>query len=158
MKKFMCSLFLGLALVCFSGFFAWSAQLSVQVKEGKLMEQPSFFSRLLKKIPYGRKVESLEERSGWHRLEKPRGWMHSSALTEQTVSLNPGQADAKITPDKEELALAGKGFNKEVEAKYRAQGRGDYKQVDKMEARFNFTQKELADFLAKGGAKPGEAK
>ena len=158
MKKFLHGLFLCLAVLCFTAPPALALELCVQVKEGKLMEQPSFFARLLKKIPYGRKVESLEEENGWHRIETPPGWMHASALTAQTVSLNPGQADAKITPDKEELALAGKGFNKKVEAKYRAQGKGDYKKVDKMEARFNFKQKELAGFLAEGGLKPGEDK
>jgi hypothetical protein len=61
------------------------------------------------------------------------GWMHVSALTEQEIVLKPTDKDIQTAASSDELALAGKGFNKQVEDQYRKQARLDYAQVDKME-------------------------
>jgi hypothetical protein len=45
--------------------------------------------------------------------------MHSSALTKKKLKLAAGEADAATTVSSEEQALAGKGFNSDVEAKFK---------------------------------------
>jgi hypothetical protein len=81
--------------------------------------------------------------------------MHVSALTEQEIILNPTDKDVEAAANSDELALAGKGFNKQVEEQYKKETRLDYSQVDKME-KIVVPQQYVQEFiqvgrLAKGG-------
>lgn len=76
-----------------------------------------------------------------------------SALTDQELDLQAGAEAAQSSVSGKEMALAGKGFNAQVEAQYRQQNGGNYAQVDRMEAQA-FEPNQLMAFLQQGGVQP----
>jgi hypothetical protein len=82
------------------------------------------------------------------------GWLHASALTKKRIAMQAGARDAQTAASGDELALAGKGFNSDVEAEFRSQNRGaDFAAVDRME-RIRVTPAESKEFLRAGGVAP----
>jgi len=78
------------------------------------------------------------------------GWTASANLTtRQVVSGNTSTASAR------EVALAGKGFNQEVENAYIAQGTLNYAGVDEVE-RIEVSEADLIQFLEEGHLLTGE--
>jgi hypothetical protein len=69
----------------------------------------------------------LEERAGWMRVAVPgkniKGWMHGSALSSKRIVLQAGAEDVQRAATTGEIALAGKGFNEQVEREFRAQNK-----------------------------------
>lgn len=135
---------------------AWAATLSVQVKEGKVLDKPNFFGKLIRTLPYGQAVNTQSEQGAWFQLSQGGGWIHSSALTRKTLVMQSGTGQAATGASGEEMVLAGKGFNAQVESSYRAQGLGDYAAVDQMEKNNNFSGAELSAFLTEGGLMKGQ--
>jgi hypothetical protein len=79
--------------------------------------------------------------------------MHSSALTKKKLKLASGKDNATTTVSSEEQALAGKGFNSEVEAKFKEDNAEiDFTWVDKME-KIKIKTPTLIKFLEKGDIK-----
>jgi uncharacterized protein YgiM (DUF1202 family) len=141
---------------------AWAAaqSLNVQVREGQLRRDPSFLSPVVGTLGYGAKVNNEQEQGSWIKVSSgdgQKGWMHLSALTDKQVAIKPGAGPAGSSASREEMALAGKGFNKDVEADFKAKNKEtDFAAVDRMESAFNFKAEEMAAFLQKGGVQPGE--
>ncbi|MFW6180682.1 MAG: SH3 domain-containing protein [Spirochaetota bacterium] len=137
---------------------AWGAQMSVTVRETQVRSTPSFMGPVVAVLAYGDRVDVLEEQRGWARVaagEKGRGWVHLSALTEKRVVLKAGAEDVDKTASGGEVALAGKGFNEQVEAEYREQKNLDYTWIDRME-QIAFPADRLSSFLTEGGLHPAE--
>jgi len=138
---------------------AWAGErmMSVQVKESPMRAVPSFLGSVIGLLTYGDRVRVLEEKPGWLKVADAAGsagWMHLSALTPKRVVLKAGAADVEAGASGEEMALAGKGFNSDVEAQFRAQNRGiDFGPVDRMLKR-NVSAGEMAAFLREGGVQP----
>ena len=134
--------------------------MSVQVRSGQLRDKPAFLSKVVCSLAYGDRVSLADEQGDWRKVSAAKGgksgWMHVSALTEQMIVLNPTDKDVEAAASSDELALAGKGFNKQVEDQYRAQSRLDYAKVDEME-KIVVPPKYIQDFLRKGSLKPGGA-
>ncbi|MEW5818479.1 MAG: SH3 domain-containing protein, partial [Spirochaetota bacterium] len=86
---------------------------------------------------------------------KGDGWVHSSALTAKQIVLKAGDKDVQQSASSSEVALAGKGFNKEVEAEYKEKNNIDYTWIDQME-KIVFPPDKLLAFLSEGGLKPVE--
>ncbi|MDZ4198767.1 MAG: SH3 domain-containing protein [Kiritimatiellia bacterium] len=139
---------------------AQNRTLNVQVRSGPLRDNPSFLGRVLASADYGTGVEVLQTQGPWMqvRLGDLEGWMHQSALTAKRISLAAGAGDAKVAASADEVALAGKGFNKEVEAEYRKQNRdADFTWVDRMET-MQIGEKEMREFLKDGRVLPAGGK
>jgi hypothetical protein len=132
--------------------------MSVQVKTGQVRSAPSFTGMIIQKLSYGEQVAVSEEKSSWVKVsmadKNTEGWMHSSALTHKKIVLKPGASDVEKTASGDEVALAGKGFNEEVEKNYRTGNKNlDYEGVDKME-KIVVSQPEIEKFLNEGGLTP----
>lgn len=130
--------------------------LSVQVKAGQIRNAPSFLAPVVAALDYGTRVEALAEQNGWTqvRAATASGWIHTSALTAKPLALAAGKTDAAQNARSDELALAGKGFNREVEGQYRSQtGGAGYAWIDRME-QINLPAAQLTDFLQQGGVTP----
>jgi hypothetical protein len=98
----------------------------------------------------------LAEQGGWTQVRSAMasGWIHTSALTAKALSLAAGKTDAVKDARSDELALAGKGFNREVEGQYRSKtGAAGYAWIDRME-QFNLPAAQLTEFLPQGGIIP----
>jgi hypothetical protein len=132
--------------------------MSVQVREGRLRAAPSFLGRSLAVVHYGDRVTVLERKGAWVRAAAPgggpAGWIHGSALTEKRIVLQAGAQDVEQAATTDELALAGKGFNRRVEERYRAAHPGlDFSWIDRMET-YGASAEEVRRFLEEGGLSP----
>ncbi len=128
--------------------------MSVTVRETQVRSSPGFMGALLGTLSYGDRVEVKESRSGWARVVLPgttkEGWVHLSALTEKRIALSAGASGAGTTASSGEVALAGKGFNKQVEEQYKSEKQLDYTWVDRMEG-YGLPTERLVSFLGTGG-------
>jgi uncharacterized protein YgiM (DUF1202 family) len=146
-------------LVGSAGVAANSAEMSVQVKTGELRATPSFLGKIVARLAYGDRVTVLETRSPWIHVQPVSagslsGWIHQSALTESRIALKAGAANVQQTASGDELALAGKGFNEQVEEAFKAKNpKVDFTWIDKMET-FVATDDQMRLFLQQGHIEP----
>ncbi len=122
-----------LALLMITSLFA--ATMSVQVNSTAMRGSPSFMGPVVQSLSYGDRVEVIEEGRGWIRVRAAggsSGWVQESALSRKRIVLSSG-SNVSSGASTEEVALAGKGFNEDVEKEYRSQSDLDYSWVDKME-------------------------
>jgi len=156
-KPILITVFLCLWVV-FTGFAQPQKTMSVQVKEGQIRNTPSFLAKILAKPTYGDRVEIIQDKGAWKKVASRgvQGWMHASALTTKTVVLRAGATNVETTATGSEIALAGKGFNEEVEKQYKSLNRNlDYTWVDRME-RFQVSSDQMEAFLKQGKVTPPE--
>ena len=134
---------------------AEDAERGVHVRSTAVRERPSFLGRVVGRLAYGDRLQVVGRSGPWRRvhgdLPEVAGWVHASALTPRRVVLQAGEEDVEAAASNEELALAGKGFNQEVEAEYKSRHRDlDFTWVDRME-RIVYDAGELERFLRRGG-------
>ncbi len=151
MKKWI---LMGCAALVATG--AWAAkEMSVQVRDGQLRNRASFLGTVTATVAYGDRVTVNQTQAGWCEVATASGasgWIHESALTPKRVVLSSGTEDARAqSVGSEEVALAGKGFSKEVEAEYKKQNKDlDYTWVDWM-GKQTVPPEQLVQFLKQGG-------
>lgn len=127
----------------------------VQVKKSQLRNQPSFMGKIVSELAYGDRVAVQEEKKSWVRVTTAKGnregWMHLSALTTKEIVLNPGSKDVEKAASSDEIALAGKGFNEQVEEKFKQDNKNiDFSWIDRME-KIVVSQQEKQSFIREGG-------
>ena len=149
MKKWI---LMGCAALMATG--AWAAkEMSVQVRDGQLRNRASFLGTVTGAVAYGDRVTVNQTQAGWCEVATAAGktgWIHESALTPKRVVLSAGANDARTGASGQEVALAGKGFSKEVEASYKSQNRNiDYTWVDWM-GQQKVSNDQLVQFLKQG--------
>ena len=140
---------------------AWgtdSGRMSVQVKQSPIRTAPSFMARIVATLSYGDRVDIVSTRGTWAQVFVSAGgvsgWVHTSALTRKKIVLKAGASDVSKTATSDELALAGKGFNKKVEGEFRARNRNlDYTWVDRME-KISVSNAGISKFLKAGEVSP----
>lgn len=140
------------ALVSASG-----EQMSVQIRKGQLRATPSFLGAVTGSLDYGDRVELMKKQGPWLNVRDGRGrtgWIHESALTTKRIVMSAGDADVRTAASGEELALAGKGFNSDVETEFKVQHADiDFDWVDRMEA-IAITPEQAQEFLSEGQVQP----
>ncbi|MBU4200042.1 MAG: SH3 domain-containing protein [Verrucomicrobia bacterium] len=145
------------ALTVVSAWAAAGKMMSVQVKDAQMRDKPSFIGKVVGSLAYGDRVEVQESQGAWARVSLPggtAGWLHTSALTSQKIALSAGKDDAKVGASGDELALAGKGFNSDIEAQFKKTHKAiDFTWVDKME-KIKIPSLEIQTFLKDGGVVP----
>jgi len=145
-------------LICTTALAAFAAgqkMMSVQVNTGVLRVTPSFLGGIVTRLSYGDRVYVLEEEESWTRVglswNADKGWIHSSALTPKKIVLKAGTEDVEVAASGEEIALAGKGFNQQVESEFRAENPNlDFTWIDRME-KCVVSERQMKRFLKEGG-------
>ena len=141
-------------LLSAAAVFAAPKQMSVNVKETQVRATPSYMGKILAVVKYGDRLEVIQEQSGWAKVSlsggKIQGWVSLSALQDKRIALTAGQAGSTTGASSGEVALAGKGFNKEVEAQYKDEKQLDYTWVDRMEG-YRVNPEQVLAFLQAGG-------
>ena len=136
-----------------------SGMMSVQSKTGQLRSTPSFLGSVVAEVAYGDQVDVLDQQGDWLQVRSMRdqsGWIHQSALSKKRIVLKAGGDSPQVAASGEEIALAGKGFNSDVEAQYKkGHSELDYTWVDRMET-FKVSPREMISFLKSGGVQPPE--
>ncbi len=145
-------------LLAAAALFGAPKQMSVNVRETQVRATPSAMGKILTVVKYGDRLEILQVQSGWAEVALPggklKGWVRLSVLQDKRIALTAGDAAAASGASSGEVALAGKGFNKEVEAQYRDETRLDYTWIDRMEG-YRLSTEQMLAFLQDGGLPQG---
>nr|AGS51956.1 hypothetical protein [uncultured bacterium contig00003] len=129
--------------------------LYVATKTVALKSGTGFFASTRATLNYGDRVTVLAVSGKFVEVRSAAnsslsGWTASANLSaKQIVSGNTNTATAR------EVALAGKGFNQEVENSYKRQGNLNYADVDRIEA-LTVTEADLKRFLEQGRLAMGD--
>jgi hypothetical protein len=133
---------------------------SVIVKETQVRDKQSYAGKILGKLVYTDRVQviDLSPGSSWAKVrfaaKKLEGWVHLSTLSKDgRLVIKEGDETVKTPPEGYEVALAGKGFNEEVEAETRSKNQAlNYSAVDAMEEySANISSAEVSVFISQGG-------
>ena len=146
------------AMFAASAVMAASATMSVQVKDAPVRATPSFVGKVVGTLAYGDQVEIRETQGAWSKVAGAgaSGWMHTSALSSKKIVLAAGQEQAKVAASGDELALAGKGFNSDVEGQFKAAHKDiDFTWINRME-KIKIPSSEMQGFLKSGDVTPKE--
>jgi hypothetical protein len=150
---------LGFSAALFLGGAVIAAELvHVKVREATVRTGPKPFKPSVATVRYGERVEVLDEKDDWLQIRIPggvTGYLHKSAVTDEPLPAlppgpPPGGPPGSVSRD--EVALAGKGFNPQVEAKYREQNPNReemFRLVDAMERR-DVPAEEIERFMRDG--------
>jgi hypothetical protein len=98
--------------------------LIIKVQTTNLRKNPKFYAPVIQALKAGEKIEKISSQpDGWIQVKTSGGsvgWIHSSAVAVQKFDLLAMDKSMKTQASASEVALAGKGFNKQVEESYRA--------------------------------------
>lgn len=148
-----------LVMFAFASAQAGPTKMSVQVRKSEVRGRPSFLGKVLATVSYTDEVEVLKEQGTWMQVRTKagvEGWMHKSALSKDKIVAKAGASNVETSADQRELAMAGKGFNQEVEDKFKERNKDiDFTWIDKME-KIKVSSEQMQAFLDKGKVVPTE--
>ena len=155
MRKFL--ILSGLVLLACGTLFAQISKGGtawVSAKNAALKSSTWFFASTTGTLDMGAQVTVLQVDGNWAQVSSATntslsGWTAVSNLSAKKIVASGTGASAS------EVALAGKGFNQEVENAYKASGDLDYTDVDKTEA-IKVSQDDLYKFVTDGHLNTGE--
>lgn len=130
---------------------ATASLMSVQINKADMRVTPSYLGKVVTSLAYGDKVTVQSQNGAWLQVtgNDQSGWLHSSALTTKKIVMK-GEAATKTTASSGEMALAGKGFNSDVEKQFKEKHKEiDFTPIDKME-KIKITIPELQAFAKQG--------
>ena len=127
----------------------------VAVRNLDLKSSTGFFASTRGRLDYGAQVTVIRISGTWAEIRSAAnssvtGWAKTASLSARRVVA--GDATSATAS---EVALAGKGFNQEIENAYRASGNLNYDAVDRLEA-LQVSPGELRAFLQEGRLQMGE--
>ena len=126
----------------------------LNVKTAPVKSSAGVFADTVGNLSYGDSVTVLQQKDNWAEVKATQssltGWTSAGNLTTKRIIASGG---ASASAD--ELALAGKGFNAEVEKSYRQDDSLNYKDVDAMESS-SLPDDKLHEFIVNGRLKGGE--
>lgn len=126
-------LLLVLALAALVPAAVWADVMYVQVSKTRLLEKASAFSKSKAPLAYKTRVEVLGKQGAYYRVKTPHG---SGYVPTASLSVKKPQFTSSLSRDyvsSDEVAVATKGFNAQVESDYRAKNPNlPYDALDKM--------------------------
>lgn len=127
--------------------------LIVKVQTTYVRKDPKFYSPAVATLAAGETVTQISAQAGWFKVrisQGVEGWIHSSAVRSKSFSLAALDKSLKTQATTEEVALAGKGFNKQVEEEYKSRNKElSFAEVDRM-LRIIVKTEQLRAFLVNG--------
>jgi len=148
----MRSLLLTLFIIVNSTLYLKAETAVIVTKENALRADCKFFSPLKSKVRYNDVIDVLSQQGDWYkvRFQGTEGCIHKSAIEKKSVSLSNLVGVGNQSASAEEVALAGKGFNPQVEKEYKEQNLGlNYSSVSKIEE-YEVSEMEIRKFIENG--------
>jgi uncharacterized protein YgiM (DUF1202 family) len=152
----VCGLLVCIAIAASAQVAKKGGTMYAAAKSVALKSSTGFFASTRGTLSYGDQVTVLQVSGKWVEVRSVSnsslsGWTASANLSSKRITAagNASSASAR------EVALAGKGFNQEVENSYKAKGSLNYADVDKTE-RITVSQNDLESFLVDGRLKKGD--
>lgn len=143
------------ALLLAGAAIAATETVTVIVKKTSIRRDRQFYAATLAEAEFGDVFAVLAREKGWVKVgtKSGEGWLHESAVTAKKVAAS-SQGPAGGSVAAEDVALAGKGFNPQVESVYRQKNpQADFAAVDRME-KLGASEKAVASFLSDGNLQP----
>lgn len=144
-------LFIAIFLTLIPLSFAETVYVSVQ--STTLRKSPQQFAARIADLSYGSPVDKISEDNDWLTVKLKSGqtgYLHVSAVNTSQPKLRTAGNAKRTFSDDTDVALAGKGFDKEVEGKFASQhANADFGGVDRME-RLQLSDSELQQFVEQG--------
>ena len=133
---------------------ALAETLIVRVQSTNLRKTPKFYGAVVQALKSGDKLEKVTSQpDGWIQVKTAGGavgWIHTSAVDVQKFNLLAVGGGLKTQASASEVALAGKGFNKQVEESYRAKHKeANFAEVDRM-LLLKVAAAQLEEFMKQG--------
>lgn len=145
---FMFLFFLGMIVV-----LLLADTLIVRIKSTFVRKEPKFYADSLAQLKAGDSVETISVQNGWMKIRTADGvigWIHSGAVEEKKFRLSALDKSLKTQASASEVALAGKGFNKNIEENYRKKNPAiSFAYVDKM-LEIKIPPRTIEEFLRAG--------
>ncbi|MDR2747078.1 MAG: SH3 domain-containing protein [Treponema sp.] len=148
-------------LVCMAALLASAA--AAQIKEGQtayvtakslpVKSGTGFFARTLGTLKYGDPVTVVRINGKWAEIRSSvqvNGWAAHANLSTKRVTASGGSSASS-----KEVAMAGKGFNEEVEGAYKGSHAVNYGAVDIVESNV-VSDEELLVFIQEGRLSVGD--
>jgi len=125
----------------------------VKIQSTNLRKEPKFYAQTIVILKAGENLEKVSAQDGWIQVKTSGGlvgWIHSSAVETKKFNLFATDKTLKTQASASEVALASKGFNKQVEESYRAKHKEvSFVWVDKM-LQIKVSPSQVESFLKKG--------
>jgi len=125
----------------------------VITKENALREACRFYSPVRANLRYGDTLDVLSSEGDWYRVKfkGTAGCIHKSAVEAKTVSSFQGIGGQRQGTTEQEVALAGKGFNPQVENAFKAKyPQMNFAIVDAID-RYKVDDNRVFEFIRLGG-------
>lgn len=154
--KWFTSVLAGLAGIFVAAAVLATSTMSIQVRDAAVRATPSSLGKVVGHYRYADPVVVIETKGNWRKItgKGPEGWVHESALSSKPLAMKQGSDQVGQYASADELALAGKGFSKEVEGQFRADNPDlDFRWVDRMES-FRVSPAQVQRFLKDGSVTP----
>jgi hypothetical protein len=149
-----------LLALCLISSVAAAATVKVITQEAMIRTDKRFFSPALVRAPFGAALQELGREGDWFRVnyQGKEGWIHKSAVQEQKFQLSSLAGGQAEEASRDEVALAGKGFNPDVEKAFRDKNpKMRYDLVTQVQA-YRLEEQKLQSFIRAGHLRePGGA-
>ena len=149
-KKVLIITLLGLVLI---PAVVSAEKAKVITKENAIRKDCKFFSTVKTKVKYEDDLEIISQEGDWFKVKfgKTKGCIHKSAIEKKKFSLTGLLGSGSEDTSSDEVALAGKGFNPQVESSYKKKHPDlNFGLVDEIES-YTVSDKRLKNFIKKGG-------
>lgn len=124
----------------------------ITTRENAVRSECRFFAPVKLKVVLGDTLKVSGHKGDWLLVSAKgvSGCIHKSAVEERNFA-SSGRAASTGGASSDEVSLAGKGFNPQVEAGYRKSGKNlNYAAVDEI-SRLSVSEKSLESFIKQGG-------
>ncbi len=134
----------------------YAQTLTVITKQNAIRESCRFFSPIKETVVYNDVLEVTSQQGEWYlvKFNGIQGCIHKSAVEKKSVSLTNLGSSGGQSASGDEVALAGKGFNPQVESEYKSENPSlNFNAVDEVE-KYKVTETKLLNFIQKGKLNP----
>src|SRR5512133_540516 len=141
-----------IALVSMTCMSAAAETVKVTTRENAVRSECRFFAPVKLKVSLGDTLTVKGRKGDWFLVSAKgvNGCIHKSAVVSRSFAAS-GRGAAGGGASADEVSLAGKGFNPQVEAGYRKSGKDlNYAAVDEI-VKFTVSEKSLESFVLQGG-------
>lgn len=145
-------LFVSLFILLFHSVSLHAETATVITKQNSIRASCRFFSPVKAVVHYNDVLDIISQQGDWYQVGfgKVQGCIHKSAIQRRSLSLSKLAGSGGQATSAEEVALAGKGFNPQVEAAYKSKNPGlNFSGVDRVEG-LRVSESELRAFIQGG--------
>lgn len=147
---------IGLLILVSAPVSSHAETLTVITKQNAIRTSCQFFAPVKAMVYYNDVLEVTSKQGDWYQVKFKGlpGCIHKSAVDKKSFTLNKFTGSQGQTAASGEVALAGKGFNPQVEAAYKKSNPGlNYTAVNRVEG-YTVSDKQVLQFIQTGRLTP----